>query len=54
MKVKDLIQMLSRFDGEAELDIQTDNYELMDVELNNFNGHPTLVVFPALEEPDNE
>ena len=54
MKVKELIQMLSRFDGEAELDIQTDNYELMDIELNNFNGRPTLVVFPAMEETENE
>ena len=53
MKVKELIQMLSQFSGEAELDIQTDNYELMDIELNNFNGRPTMVVFPAIE-PENE
>ena len=54
MKIKELIRMLSRFDGEAEIDIQNDNYELMDIELNNLNGHPTLVVFSAMEEIDNE
>ena len=53
MKVKELTQMLSRFNGEAELDIQTDNYGLMDIELNNFNGRPTIIVFHAIE-PENE
>ena len=53
MKIKDLIKMLSQFDGEVELDIQTDNYDLMDIELNNLNGRPTMVVFPAIE-PENE
>ena len=54
MKIKDLLQMLSQFDGEAEVDIQTDNYELMDIELNNFNGRPTMVVFPAIEEQNEQ
>ena len=53
MKVKELIQMLSQFDGEAEVDIQTDNYELMDIEVREFNDHVAMVVFPAIE-PENE
>ena len=53
MKVKDLIQMLSQLDGEAELDIQTDNYELMDIEVREFNDHVAMVVFPTIE-PENE
>lgn len=54
MKVKELIQMLSQFDGEAELDIQTDNYELMDIEVREFNDHVAMVVFPAIEEPNEQ
>jgi hypothetical protein len=54
MKVKELIQILSRFNGEVELDIHTDNYEMMDIEVREFNDHVVMVVFPALEEPENE
>ena len=54
MKVKELIQILSQFNGKAELDIHTDNYEMMDIEVREFNDHVAMVVFPAIKEPDNE
>ena len=45
MKVKELIEKLSRFDGETEIVVQNDNYHAMEIEFQNLGGYPTLVVF---------
>jgi hypothetical protein len=45
MKVRELIQMLSRFDGETPIVVQNDNFHSMGMEFHDFGGYPTLVVF---------
>ena len=50
MKVKELIQMLSRFDGETSIVIQNDNFHSMGAEFHEFGGYPTLVVFNQEED----
>lgn len=50
MKVKDLIDKLSRFDGEAEIAVQNDNYQSMEMDFQNFGGYPTFVVFDGEDE----
>jgi hypothetical protein len=52
MTINDLITALAPFDSQTELIVQTDNFEIFDTEFHNFNGTPTLVVYPIENHND--
>jgi hypothetical protein len=50
MKVKELLAKLAEFDPSADIVVQNDNWNPLEIEVQNLNGAPVFVVYGEGEE----
>jgi hypothetical protein len=50
MNIKELLEKLAEFDSSAEITIQNDNWNPLEIEVQSLNGAPVFVVYGEEEQ----